>query len=158
MNDCFKFYVKTRVVLGENASKIHGDLQTVYGNECPSRATIFRYASTKPSLPSTANPVGRPVTISTHEKIKEISDLISANRHFSLREIEEWTGVNHELVRRILHEELKRRYVCSSWVPHSLDDRQKELRKTAAMAMKTEKLLDHCQLVIDNGGSYVIPV
>ncbi len=135
-NDHFKFYVNTRLLLGESASKIYRDLLLVYGNKCPSRATIFRYASPPSSSASSANPVGRAVTISTEETIREIDDLVSANRHFSLRELEEWTGVSRELVRRILHEQLHRRYVCSSWVPHSLTEQQKELRKTAAMSMK----------------------
>jgi len=46
------------------------------------------------------------------------------------------TGINIETVRKIFHEKLCERYVCSTLVSHSLNDKQKNLRKCGAMAIK----------------------
>jgi len=148
-NEMYRFYVQTRSLLGESASQIFKDLQSLYGSDAPSRATVFRYAkvpedsSDVPSASgdsvtnaSPSSPVGRPVSVSTEENVQTIEELISENRRLSLREIEELTGVNHELARRILRDRLHRRYLCSTWVPHSLNDNHKLLRKNSAISIR----------------------
>lgn len=138
-NEAYKFYVQTRTSLGETAIQIFKDLQSVYGNDAPSRATVFRYAKTPIGSGDSGNPYspkGRPTTVSTSENAEIIEELVIENRHLSLRDIEEITGINHELVRRILHDKLQRRYLCSTWIPHALNEQQKLLRKNGATSIK----------------------
>ncbi|MEL7308125.1 MAG: transposase, partial [Pseudomonadota bacterium] len=143
----YRFYTHTRILLGESASQIFKDLQILYGTDAPSRATVFRYAkepenssdvpsASGDSITNASSLVGRPVSVSTTENVQWIEELISENRRLSLRDIEELTGVNHELVRRILHDRLHRRFLCSTWVPHSLNDQQKLLRKNGAISIR----------------------
>ena len=89
------------------------------------------------SITDASSPVGRPVSVSTIENVQLIEELISENRRLSLRDIEELPSVNHELVRRFLHDRLHRRYLCSTWVPHSLNDQQKLLRKNGIISIRT---------------------
>lgn len=146
-NEMYRFYVQTRTLLGESASQIFKDLLSLYGSDAPSRATVFRYAkvpddssdvpsASGDSMINASSPVGRPVSVSTEENVQLIEELISENRRLSLRDIEELTGVNHELARRILRDRLNRRYLCSTWVPHSLNDHHKLLRKNSAISIR----------------------
>jgi transposase len=133
---CVKFYVKTRISLGENASKVYDDLQETYGENCPSRATIYRYAAIDTDEEVCEAKVGRPPTSTTPENIEWISTLIEQNRRLSTRDLEEMTGISREVVRGILVNHLKRRYVCAVWIPHELTAQQKELRRTVAMSIR----------------------
>lgn len=147
---CFKFYVKTRAKLMEPGSVIYNDLLKAYGDNCPSRSTIYRYIPSSnsvfdssssisrcgPAISSTA--LGRPATATSPEKISIVDDLITNDRHLSVREIESITGINRDAVHTILTEKLHRRYVCSTWIPHELSERNKQLRITCAMSIKNQ--------------------
>ena len=43
-NEMYRFYTQTRILLGESASQIFKDLQSLYGTDDPSCATVFRCA------------------------------------------------------------------------------------------------------------------
>ena len=43
-NEMYRFYTQTRILLGESASQKFKDLQSLYGTDDPSRATVFRHA------------------------------------------------------------------------------------------------------------------
>ena len=138
-NESYKFYVQTRISLGETAIQIYNDLRSVYSNDAPTRAAIFRYANPPTGSGDSDNlcsSMGRPKTVSTRENAEIIEELVTENRHLSLRDIEQITGINHELVRRILHDKLQRRYLCSTWIPHALNEQQKLLRKNGAASIK----------------------
>ena len=149
-NESYRFYTRTRILLGESVPRIHEDLQNLYGTAAPSRATIYRYsklssedssetssASGDSASLTASSPVGRPISVSTTANVELIEELVTENRRLSLRDIEELTGVNHELARRILHDKLQRRYLCSAWVPLSLNDHQKLLRKNGAISIRS---------------------
>lgn len=67
---------------------------------------------------------GRPLTAVTDAIAEQVEEILSANRHLSLRDIALLMDVNisHESMRKIMHEKLERRHVCSIWVPHELTD------------------------------------
>jgi hypothetical protein len=137
-NDCFKFYVSTRMQLQESTSVIYSDLKRIYGDNCPSRATIYRYASPPPPTPSSSSSgPGRPVSVSTPENLVLVDELIRDDRHLSVRQIENITGINRDAVHNILKQGLGRHHVCSTWIPHTLTPKNKELRVGCAKSIKS---------------------
>ena len=134
--DAFKFYVQTRKTLGENCTQIINDLSHVYPDSCPSQATIYRYFNDNENDENKEETRGRKRTSITPESIANVKSLIESDRHMSLRSIAQEIGISHESVRSILHDHLHRRYLCSTWVPHQLSVRQKELRVTSAKSIR----------------------
>ena len=70
--------------------------------------------------------------MTTTENIVLIDNIIKSDRHLSVRQIEEITGINRDAVHKILTEELNRRYLCATWIPHSLKKNHKKLRVESA--------------------------
>ena len=138
----YEFYVANRVYLGESIGKIFKDLFEIYGEQCPSRATIYRYAvkSRKERHLSCDNAsisanIGRPISISTEENINLIDGIIQMDRYLSVRQIETISGINREAVRGILKDQLNHRFICSAWVPHLLSEDNKKLRVGGAKSI-----------------------
>ena len=80
-NEMYRFYAQTRTLLGESASQIFKDLQSLYGSDSPSCTTVFRYVkvpedssdfsgASGDSVTNTLSPVGRPVSVSTEENVQ----------------------------------------------------------------------------------------
>ena len=70
------------------------------------------------------------------DSVQRIEALIAEDRHLSLRSIAESVELSHETVRSIMHNNLSRRYVCASWVPHHLSDHHKNLRVGCCKAIR----------------------
>lgn len=75
---------------------------------------------------------GRPCSSATPDRAEEISEIVEANPHASVREIEDLTGIPRSTVHRILTEDLAMKPVCSKWIPHFLSTAQKEERVACA--------------------------
>ena len=73
------------IVLGERETKVYEDLFLIYGNERPSRATIFRFVYGFKKVSYTI--VGRPMAASTDENVQIIEDLITEDRYLSYRRL-----------------------------------------------------------------------
>lgn len=137
-----RFYVETRVKLGDTPAKIYQDLRTVYGSDCVSHTTVYNYAnecngaSSDTQESSIQETRGRPSTAVTDAIAHQIEDIVRENRHLSLRDIAVLVNVSHESVRKIMHEKLGRRYVCATWVPHDLSDHHKDLRVASAKSIR----------------------
>lgn len=79
---------------------------------------------------------GRPLSTRTEGSIAQVSELIQNNCRLSTREIAEEIGIDHMTVFRILTEDLKKRCICSVWVPHELTEQQKTNRVLSATSIK----------------------
>ena len=128
-NSAARFYVFTEFHSGTSATEITEKLTRVWGNEAPSRSTIFRWISQcrQESLRSEKGcSPGRPQSTTNADNILKVTEVIETNEHLSLRLISEMTDIPKEIVRRILHE--NRRKICSIWVPYIISDSQKHER------------------------------
>jgi len=63
--------------------------------------------------------------------VEKISQLLLQNRHLSLRMLADEVNIGKDTVRKIVDEDLRKRKICSRFVPHSLTPEQKG-RRTAA--------------------------
>ena len=68
--------------------------------------------------------------------IDDVKWIIDMNPNASLRAIAEEIGIGKDTVRSILREDLGMRKVCSTWIPHNLDEKTKALRVGCAKAIK----------------------
>ena len=84
--------------------------------------------------------VGRPKLIRTEVNFAAVSDLVKNDRQFASRMIAEPLKISKFSVLRILKEDLGKRKLCASCVPHSLTHEQREGRVTSCqdIIMKAE--------------------
>jgi len=79
---------------------------------------------------------GRLKTATTEENVKVVADALQEDCHMTLMELSEATGLSAASVHQILREDLKKRKICSGWVPHALSDEEKQKRLDAATLLK----------------------
>lgn len=120
---CFK--------LGKTAAETVEMMRQVYGDNCLSRAQIFRwYARFKSgveTIEDEARP-GRPFSVRNEGLIAKVRERIQEERCATVRMMADEFGVNGETIRQILVEDLGKRKVASRFVPHSLSDDQRHER------------------------------
>jgi len=63
--------------------------------------------------------------------VEKISQLLLQNRHLSLRMLADEVNIGKDTVRKIVVEDLRKRKICSHFVPHSLTPEQKDRRIAA---------------------------
>lgn len=107
------------------------ELIALYGDEAPSRTTVFRWYSEfnrgRSSL-SDEYREGRPKSVVVAENIDAVKNLIMIDRHVTYREIEATLGISMTSINKILHEHLAVKKICSRWIPHNLTIAQKKAR------------------------------
>lgn len=126
-----RFYVFTEFHSGISSTEIIKKLTSVWGNEAPSRATIFRWINQcrQDNLTNEKDhSPGRPFSTSKPENVSKVKQIIESDERLSLRLIGEIVDLPKETVRRILHKDLDRRKICSIWVPYDLNDSQRKER------------------------------
>ncbi|GLG95308.1 FLJ37770-like protein [Gryllus bimaculatus] len=74
----------------------------------------------------------------TPETIEKVRELVTADRRLTIRMLDSELNIDKEVVRQILTQDLRKRKVCSRFVPHCLSDDQKQVQK------------DSCGELIDN--------
>ena len=72
--------------------------------------------------------VGRPVLVLTEKNVATVKTLIEKDAHYTVKEIEELSGIHLSSVFEILRERLGLHKICARWVPHLLTDEQKQSR------------------------------
>lgn len=114
-----------------SASQGYNQLCEVFGDQSPSRATVFNWFAEfkrgRGSLSDEERP-GRPATAVTAENLSKVKKLIRNDRHITYEEITEELQIGNNAVSTILHDFLGVRKVCARWIPHSLSEEQKEKR------------------------------
>ena len=123
-----RVYCKIRAQLRFLPTEIHADLQKVYGNGALKYATVCkwvcRFNDGRKSIENDPQ-VGRPVSVLTEKNVATVT-LIEEDAHYTVKEIEELSGIHSSSVLKILRERLGLRKICTCWVPHLLTDEQKQ--------------------------------
>ena len=107
-------------------------MKSVYGEECPSYATVVRWKRNFQTghMSLTDEPrSGRPSVTDEVATVKKVEDLILADRRVTIQTIIQETGLSSGSVRKIIHEELHMSKVSARWVPRLLTPLQREMRR-----------------------------
>jgi len=134
---CIKFCVK----LGRNDAETFEMLRTAFGEQCLSRACIFkwhkRFKEGRDSVDD--NPrSGRPTTSKTDDCVARVRELIRANQRLTIHELSVEVGVSYGTCQAILTQDLNMRRVAAKFVPRILTAEQKEWRLSVAKNMLQE--------------------
>ena len=131
--------------LGFSPTKIHADLQKVYGNGALKYATVCKWARLfndgRESIENDPR-VGRPVSVLTEKNVSIVKKFIEEDTRYTVQEIEEFSGIHLSSFLKILRERLGLRKICTSWVPHLLTDEQKQSR--VRLASQVIEKYDKC--------------
>lgn len=130
-NQDYRFYIKTRAILGVKAREIHEELTEAYGPKAISYTTVQRWTKAfnegEMELED-HDRSGRPVTKMTLDNIQLVQRLIDEDPHCTYEDLEEETQLSRGTIERIVHDHLQMRKVTSRWVPHELTIENKETR------------------------------
>jgi hypothetical protein len=74
---------------------------------------------------------GRPKSTRTEVKIAAVADLVKKDRRIATKMIAELLNIPRTVVLQVLKEDLGKRKLCTSFVPHSLTPEQREDRVTS---------------------------
>jgi hypothetical protein len=84
---CIRYYIKTLSLLGLNATQIHDELTTAYGQDYVSYATVARwlhaFSGGRESFEDDPRS-DRPITAVTQDNIDAIKDLVDDDPHISI--------------------------------------------------------------------------
>ena len=101
--------------------------QKAYGDAALSRTTMFRwhkrFLGGRESVTDDERS-GRPTTSRTDDKIAAVDKIFQEGRKVTSRLIADTLGIPKTVVLRILREDLKKRKLCSRFVPHALTREQ----------------------------------
>ncbi|CAF1092325.1 unnamed protein product [Rotaria sp. Silwood1] len=128
-NEFHRSYIKIRTFLGINAETIHKELTTALGSNAPSYATVARWAKHFHEGRENINDdsqFGRPISKLTDVNIELVRQVINNDPHSTYNDIIAKTALSRGTIERIIHDYLKMRKVKSCWVPHQLNDEQKQ--------------------------------
>ena len=120
-----KFCFKT----GKSATETLQIVNAAYGDQALSRSNVFRwYGRFRHGREDIENDPrsGRPTECRNDNNVELLQ-----NRHLSLRMLADEVNIGKDTVRKIAVEYLRKRKICSRFVPHSLTPEQKD-RRTAA--------------------------
>ena len=127
----YRFYIFTRLQLGDSIKKIHDDLQAVYGTNCVPYSTMYKwiqaFRSEQSSSKSGTSP-GRPFLARNEQNIALVERLVAEDPHSTIRELSEACDLSTGTIHSILHEDLHMRKLAARWVPHLLSEEQKKRR------------------------------
>lgn len=120
---------------GDNAAETYRKLRKAYGGGCLSKSTVYdwfkRFQSGRESLEDDPRS-GRPSTSKNDENADRIREYLSKGRRVTCRVIADDLGLSKTIVHEILTDVLKKKKVCSRFVPHFLTPEQKEHRVTSS--------------------------
>ena len=128
----YRFFIVTMQRNGYEPKPIYDMLTTAWGDKAPSLATVYRNFQSDSSTFEDQARSGRPSTSTTPEKANAAKAMIQEDRHMTVDEIAEGLDISHGSAYNILSDILHLRHVCSVWIPHNLDDRQKASQMMAA--------------------------
>jgi len=110
--------IKFLVKLKKSATETFELLTEAYGEDCMSRARVFkwhkRFSEGRESVKDDDRP-GCPRTAATDDSIEKVRDVIRKDRRLGVRAVTEEVNMDRESVRRILSEELYMRKFLQKW-------------------------------------------
>ncbi|CAF4330992.1 unnamed protein product, partial [Rotaria sp. Silwood2] len=127
-----RYYIKIRTILGINPKTIHEELATALGPKAPSYPTVADWAKRFREGREDVNDdprSGRPVSELTDENIELVRQVINNDPHSTYDDIIVETSLSRGTIEEIIHNYLKMKKVTSRWIPHQLNDEQKQERE-----------------------------
>jgi len=118
---------------GKSATETLQMVNAAYGDQALSRSNLFRwYGRFRDGREDIEDDPrsGRPTECRNNNNVK-ISQLLLQNSHLSLRMLADAVNIGKDTVRKIVVEDLRKRKICSRFVPHSLTPEQKDRRIAA---------------------------
>jgi len=109
-------------------------VNAAYGDQTLSRSNVFRwYGWFRDGRKDTEDDPrsGRATECRNDNNVEKIFQLLLQNRHLSLRILADEVNIGKDTMGKIVVEDLRKRKICSRFVPHSLTPEQKA-RRTAA--------------------------
>jgi histone-lysine N-methyltransferase SETMAR len=109
-------------------------LQTVYGDEAPSRGSVFELFRQLKDGREYLQDDSRSGSLSTPlnaDTIANVREMVTRNCRLTFIMMSDGLYINNKTIRLILHEDLRKRKICAKFVPHSLSDEQKQRRLTS---------------------------
>jgi transposase len=97
-------------------------VNAAYGDQALSRSNIYRWYGRFPDGREDIEEEprsSRATDCRNENNVEMISQLLLQNRHLSLRMIADEVNTGKDTVRKIVVEDLRKRKVCSRFVPHS---------------------------------------
>ena len=116
---------------GLNQQQSHNRLKAAFGNEAPSRTTVYdwfaEFRRGQRSLEDDPRS-GRPATATTDIQVAAVRKLVEEDARVTVLQIAEEVGTSSGSVSNILHNSLGLSKVSARWVPHMLTREQKRNR------------------------------
>jgi len=104
-------------------------VNAAYGDQALSLWNVFRwYGRFRDGREDTEDDSrsGRPTGCRNDNNVERISQLLLQKRHLSLRMLADEVNIGKDTVGKIVVEDLRKRKICSRFVPHSLTPEQKD--------------------------------
>ena len=144
----------------KKASEIHHLLHTAWGDDIICERQVRRLVQEmrdgeRDSIARRAGS-GRPRTSITPENINAIRELIGTDPHLSKSALSRMTDIPETTVQRIIVKEFNMHSVCARWIPHKLNDQQKQNRVAGAALLLRE--VNGGVMVIDEKWLYKSPM
>ena len=105
---------------GKSGKEILREMREVYGDDCPSKSTVYLWIERFEDGWNTADDYGhpgRPISTGYQGNIDLVSRTIDIDRRFTVRQLEETLGIPKTTIHRILSEDLRMSRVAARWVP-----------------------------------------
>ena len=124
------------MILYDYQSGLHQDesvarLVAAFGDQAPSRSTVFRWFSEfkhgRTSLEDEERS-GRPSCATTEEQIAVVRALVEDDARVTVAQLVQETNLSSGSVSTILHDKLGLRKISARWIPHLLSPEQKDAR------------------------------
>ena len=126
--------IKFSFKAGKSATETLQMVNAAYGDQALSRSNILRWYGRfhdgREDIEDDPSS-GRPTECLNDSNVEKISQLLLQNRYLSLRMLADEVNIIKDTVRNIVVEDLRKRKICSRFVPRSLTPEQKDRRIAA---------------------------
>ncbi|CAF1489471.1 unnamed protein product [Rotaria sordida] len=130
-NEFNRYYIKIRTGLEINAKTICEELTETFGSDAPAYSTLKKWAQRFREGREDVRDdprSGRPVSVLTDDNIERVRQIIEDDPHSTYDDIMAETSLSYGTIERIIHDCLKMRKVTPRYVPHQLNNEQKQAR------------------------------
>ena len=93
-------------------------VNAAYGDQAISSSNVFLFHDEREDIEDDPKS-GRPTECRNDNNVEKIFQLLLKNRHLSLRMLADEVNIGKDTVRRIVVEDMRKRKICSRFVPHS---------------------------------------
>lgn len=127
-------HIKAEFLRGTPAAQVHRLVEAFKGQAFSERSVYNWYARFRDGQFDIADGQrsGRPRESRSDANIELVKGILEIDRRWTCEELEELTGIPSSSVHRILTDDLGLQKITARWVPHHLDEVQKDRRRTVA--------------------------